>query len=504
MRSRKPAAPDGQRSLFGEILDWMLAPLLFVWPVSIAVTHYFATAVASYPYDQALRENVNAVARQIKFVNGRPQIALPASARAMLRADEIDHVYFHVLNRKGVKLAGDTELPVATDLDYQADELGEIYFREVEAGGQDLRVAYTYVGEPSMPRERWLLVEVGETLEKRSQLANKIIASVILPQFVIIPLAVVLVWFGLSQGLRPLTVLRERIEARAESDMSPIRTRRVPEELQPLIDAFNAMLERMRGNLDAQQRFIADAAHQMRTPLTGLKTQAQLAMRESDPEELKKSLRQIATGVDRAAHLVNQLLTPARAEASDAAQQSLAPLNLDLLLREQVEEWVMRALDKHIDLGYEPAPPSEIMGSAFLLRELVSNLIDNALRYTPADGRVTCRVVVQGDFVTLEVEDNGIGITEEQAALVFERFYRVDGTGTDGSGLGLPIVREIAELHRAAASLRPNPHERGAIARVVFPRYRPPADRPAFDAQIEGELGGRGLPAAHNPPTGFV
>ena len=204
---KKTAAPDGQRSLFGEILDWMLAPLLFVWPLSIAVTHYFASSVATYPYDQALRENVNAIARQVKFANGRPLITLPASARAMLRADEIDRVYFHIVNRKGVKLAGDTELRIAEDLAYQSDELGEIYFREAEVGGQDLRVAYTYVGDPALPREKWLLVEVGETLEKRSQLSNKIIASVILPQFVIIPLAVVLVWFGLSQGLQPLTRL---------------------------------------------------------------------------------------------------------------------------------------------------------------------------------------------------------------------------------------------------------------------------------------------------------
>lgn len=503
MRNRKKAAnPDGQRSLFGEILDWMLAPLLFVWPLSIAVTHFFATSVASYPYDQALRENVSAVARQIKFANGRPMINLPTSARAMLRADEIDSVFFHVVTRRGVRLAGDAELPLAPDMDTQPDEPGEIYFRDAESGGQDLRVAYMYVGDTALARDHWLLVEVGETLEKRSQLANKIIASVILPQFVIIPLAVVLVWFGLSQGLRPLTRLRERIEARPENDLSPIRTRRVPEELQPLIDAFNAMLERMRGNLDAQQRFIADAAHQMRTPLTGLKTQAQLAMRESDPAELKNSLRQIATGVDRAAHLVNQLLTLARAEASNDVQQALVPLDLDQLLRELVEEWVMRALAREIDLGYEASTEAaEILGSRFLLRELMTNLVDNALRYTPAGGHVTARVVVQGDFVTLEIEDSGIGLTEEQAALVFERFYRVDGTGTDGSGLGLAIVREIAERHGADASLRPNVGHSGATARVVFPRYQPPpaSDAPEFDAQIEGEVGFRSP-----PPTDFV
>lgn len=481
---KKTAAPDGQRSLFGEILDWMLAPLLFVWPLSIAVTHYFASSVATYPYDQALRENVNAIARQVKFANGKPLITLPASARAMLRADEIDRVYFHIVNRKGVKLAGDTELRVAEDLAYQSDELGEIYFREAEVGGQDLRVAYTYVGDPALPREKWLLVEVGETLEKRSQLSNKIIASVILPQFVIIPLAVVLVWFGLSQGLRPLTRLRDRIEARREGDLSPIALRRVPEELRPLTEAFNSMLTRMQHNVAAQRRFIADAAHQMRTPLTGLKTQAQLAVRETDPAELRHALRQILMGADRASHLVDQLLSLARAEASGHSQQTLVALDLEHLLREVVETWVVHALEKCIDLGYEPAGTVFIQGNAFLLREMVNNLLDNALRYTPAGGRVTARVVAQGDFALLEIEDSGPGISDEESQKVFDRFYRVEGTDSEGSGLGLAIVREIAEVHQGAASLRPNTRKvredepPGCVARIVFPVYRlqpPPA-----------------------------
>jgi len=482
---RKNAGTDGQRSLFGEILDWMLAPLLFVWPISIAVTHYFANSVASFPYDQALREHVTAISRQIKFVEGRPQIALSGSARALLRSDEIDSVYFHVLAPGGKLLAGDKELPaVAAGQPLARSEPGEVYFRDDDYNGQDLRVAYMYMAEPNMARERWLLVEVGETMEKRSQLSNKIIASVILPQFVIIPLAVVLVWFGLSQGLRPLTRLRERIEARREADLSPIAARRVPEELRPLTEAFNAMLARMHHNMDVQRRFIADAAHQMRTPLTGLKTQAQQAMRESDPAQLRHALTQIATSVDRASHLANQLLALARAEASEHSQQALVPLDLDQLLREIVETWVVRALDRRIDLGYEPAGAANILGNAFLLCEMINNLIDNALRYTPAEGRVTCRVVAQGDFVVLEIEDSGIGISDTDAQLVFDRFYRVDGTGVEGSGLGLAIVREIAELHGAAASLRANTRSAadgkdcGSIARVVFPMHRPPADAP--------------------------
>ncbi len=472
------AASETERSLFGEILDWMLAPLLFVWPLSIAFTHYFANNVANFPYDQALREHVAAIARQVKLVSGKPVLSLPASARALLRADETDSVYFHVVMPNGKLLAGDKDLPMP-EADSRAEEVpSEIYMRDAEFNGQDLRIAYMYLAESDMPRNAWVLIEVGETTEKRTQLANKIVASVILPQFIIIPLAVMLVWFGLSRGLRPLTRLRTTIEARDPGDLSPIATRRVPEELEPLVEAFNAMLERMKRSVEAQQRFVADAAHQMRTPLTGLKTQAQFAIREKDPEALRHALRQIASGVDRAGRLVNQLLTLARTEGGELAQQQHQPLDLAQLIREVVEDWVMIAIDKGIDLGYEAEGQAMINGNAFLLRELAKNLIDNAIRYTPAPGHVTCRLLVNPAFVLLEIEDDGVGVSEEQSELVFERFYRVDDATTEGSGLGLAIVQEIATQHNAHASLRPNPKGKGALARVLFPAWRPPEEPP--------------------------
>lgn len=448
----------------------MLAPLLFVWPISIAVTHYFANNVAGYPYDQGLRQNVSAIARQIRFVDGKPVINLSDSARAILRADEIDKVYFHIVTREKKVLAGDRDLPLPEDLPSLPVDVGDIGFRDAEVNGEDVRIAYQFLAIDNLPPERWLLIEVGETLEKRGQLANKIIASVILPQFIIIPLVVVLVWFGLSQGLRPLTVLRRKIEARREGDLSPISTKRVPEELQPLIEAFNALLERMQANMEAQQRFIADAAHQMRTPLTGLKTQAQIAVRENDPAALRHALHQMAEAADQASHLINQLLALARAEANQGAQ-TLDRLDLDALLRQVIEDWIGQALAHGIDLGYEPmSGQSEIEGNAFLLRELLNNLVDNALRYTPSGGIVTGRIVPMVDALILEIEDSGIGISEADADKVFERFYRAEDTGREGSGLGLAIVREIAELHGATAVLRPNPKGRGSIARVVFPR----------------------------------
>lgn len=457
----------------------MLAPLLFVWPLSIAFTHYFANNVANFPYDQALREHVAAIARQVKLVNGKPMLTLPASTRALLRADETDSVYFHVVTRDGKLLAGDKDLPMPTRALDAEIIAGEIYLRDAEFNGQDLRFAYTYLAEAKMPKDSWVVVEVAETTEKRNQLANKIVASVILPQFIIIPLAVMLVWFGLSRGLRPLTRLRKMIEARDPADLSPIATRRVPEELEPLVEAFNEMLERMKKNVEAQQRFVADAAHQMRTPLTGLKTQAQFAIRETDPDALRHALRQIAMGVDRAGRLVNQLLTLARTEGGgEPSQQKHEPLDLAVLIREIVEDWVMVAIEKGIDLGYESDRPAMIMGNAFLLRELAKNLLDNALRYTPSGGHVTCRILVNANAVVLEVEDNGVGISEDESELVFERFYRVNDAASEGSGLGLAIVQEIAMQHDSKASLRPNANGRGAVARVTFAAWRPPPPAP--------------------------
>jgi two-component system sensor histidine kinase TctE len=468
LKSRK-TRPEN-RSLFGEVLDWMLAPLLFVWPVSIAATNFFANSVAAFPYDQNLREQVAAIARLVQVDRGRVEINLPRSTRTLLRSDEIDQVYFHVVQRDGKRLAGDNDLPLAVDLTTQPDEPGEVHFRNAEIHGQDLRIAYQYVSDPTLPRNRWVLVEVGETLEKRVQLSNRIVASVIVPQFVIIPLAVILVWFGLTKGLAPLIRLRAKIESRRPGDVSEISTRGVPDELVPLIDAFNALIERTRKNMLAHQRFIADAAHQLRTPLAGLKMQAQLALRETDPSALRDALANIATGVDRSNRMVSQMLAMARAEALD--RQSFVRVDVTALARQLAEDWFARAAGKGIDLGFEADEGAAVFGSEFLLREMLSNLIDNAVRYTPAGGQVTLRVLPLGDFVLVEVVDSGIGISEADAELVFEPFYRVDDSHSEGSGLGLAIVRQIADMHRADVSLRPSNEGQGTVARLVFPAFR--------------------------------
>ena len=475
----------------------MLAPLLFVWPLSIVVTYHYAMSVAANPFDQTLRENTLAISRQVQFTDGpMPAVSFSRSAHALLRADETDVVYYHVISSDGKLIHGDRELPPPIPMQRPKLPENQVGFRDAEFGGEELRIAYTIVTAPDNPKQ-WVLVEVGESLEKRRQLINQIVASVILPQFFIVPVVVVLVWFGLAQGLRPLQFLKSRIASRDEHDLSPMTVRRLPEEIQPLVEAFNDLLDRMRDNLEVQQRFIADAAHQLKTPLTALKTQAQLAMYEEDSEGLKGSLQRIGSSVDRASHLVSQLLTLARAESTSDVQGDTR-VDLAALVREVAEEWVLPAAQKHLELDFEaPAGGVPVFGNAFLLREMVSNLIDNAIRYTTGTatdpGQIHVRVmdvrdvphlsrteentlIKQADrWAVLEVEDTGVGLTEAQAELVFERFYRVDDAKTSGSGLGLSIVREIALYHHGWAHLVPNnllkQGATGVTARVRLPFY---------------------------------
>jgi two-component system sensor histidine kinase TctE len=315
-----------------------------------------------------------------------------------------------------------------------------------------------------------VLVQVAETRNKRSDLASRVVTGVLLPQFAIIPLAVVLVWVGLTRGIAPLNRLQSLIRRRRPTDLSPIVPASVPEEVRPLIIAFNDMMARLEENLQAQQRFIADAAHQMRTPLTGLRMQTELALLESDPEQLRNSLTQIADSTERAGHLINQLLSLARAEASFEKLYAVEPVDVEAMVREVGQELFPRALAKGIDLGVEGSGQGmQVEGNPVLLREMVKNLMDNAIKYTPRGGSVTARTRHAGAPI-FEVEDTGEGIPEADRERVFERFYRVLGSGADGSGLGLPIVREIAELHRATVSLSPNPEGQGTVAQVVFPR----------------------------------
>ena len=472
---------SGQRSLFGEILDWMLVPLLLLWPMSLGLTGVVAQGLANRPYDRALGETARLLANQIGFepaAGATPRVRLRSPGVVeLLGSDEEDDVHFQVLGLDGTLAEGDRELPVP-----EAEKVGTgtAVFRDDTMREEPVRVAALWVPLPGDPEGRAVLVQVAETLGKRSRLSTEIIKGVILPQFVILPLAVLLVWLALARGIRPLSVLQQRIRARPADDLSPIDERAAPEELMPLVASINGLLERLDQSMAAQKHFIADAAHQLKTPLAGLRMQAEIAVREidagqRDPKALKASLEQIALSSQRAAHAVNQLLAMARAE--DRAQ-ALRRESVDLasLTQEVVRDLVPKALERRIDLGYEGAQPGEaprILAQPVLLGELVRNLLDNALQYTPAGGSATARVLPDpfGQVVVLQVEDSGPGVPEAERELIFQPFYRALGTGVDGTGLGLAIVQEIAQQHGAQVAVddaHPRPLPPGARPGALF------------------------------------
>jgi two-component system sensor histidine kinase TctE len=468
-----------QSSLFGEILDWMLTPLLLLWPISLVLTWLVAQSIAGKPFDRALEYNVGALAQLITVSNNRLQFNLPLPARELLRADDSDTVYYQVLGAQGEFLSGERDLPLPPE--EEKIVFGEVHLRDDEVHDTAVKVAYTWV-KPTIPGAKPALVQVAETMEKRSVLATEIVKGVMLPQFVILPLAVLLVWLALVQAIKPLNRLEERIRARRPDDLSPIDAQAVPLEVAPLVYSVNDLLMRLQESIATQKRFLADAAHQLKTPLAGLRMQADLAQRAgATADELKQSLRHIGRSSIRATHTVNQLLALARAESSGSAMPR-TPCDLADLTMSVVRDSVPRALDKHIDLGYEGAQPGatggQLAGNPTLLKELIRNLVDNAINYTPSSleqpGVITARVLTDpfGQTLVLQVEDSGPGVAEAERELIFQPFYRTLGTEADGTGLGLPIVLEIAHQHHATVELedtRPGHVPPGARFNVRFP-----------------------------------
>jgi two-component system sensor histidine kinase TctE len=448
-----------RRSLFGEILDWMLTPLLLLWPISLALTWLVAQDIAGKPFDRALEFNVQALAKFVMVKNNQVQFNLTGPAREILRADDTDLVYYQVRGARGEYLAGEHDLPAPPDDEKAVD--GEVRLREDKINGEDVRVAHTWIRVDVKSDNKaggQVLVQVAETLEKRKTLATEIVKGTMVPQFVTLPLAVLLVWLALVRGIKPLAQLEKRIRARKPDDMSPLDDTAVPEEVAPLVSSINDLLSRLKVSLTTQKRFLADAAHQLKTPLAGLRMQADLAQRETNADELKKSLKHIGKSSIRATHTVNQLLALARAEATG---RSLPKQSLDLvsIASEVMADSVPRALEKQIDMGYDGPEPgglsTQLEGNPTLLKELVRNLLDNAIAYTPEKGQVTLRLMADSlsGVLVLLVEDSGPGIPASERELVFQPFYRALGTNVDGSGLGLAIVVEIANQHEAEVSI---------------------------------------------------
>lgn len=468
-----------QRSLFGEILDWMLTPLLLLWPLSLALTWFVAQGIASKPFDRALEFNLQALTQFVVTKDDKVSFNLTPQARDLLKADDSDLVYYQLRDAKLGVISGEADFPPPPDTD--APAAGRVLLRDDQVRGDEVRVAYTWLERHHDPSQL-VLMQVAETKGKRSTLATEIIKGVMVPQFVILPLAVLLVWLALVRGIRPLSELEQKIRARKPDDLSPIEETSIPQEVGPLVSSINDLLTRLTASLTTQKRFLADAAHQLKTPLAGLRMQAELAQRDTDPLEIRSSLQQIAHSSTRATHTVNQLLALARAETTGRTLPT-AQIDLAQLVTGVVRDSVPRALEHGIDLGYEgPDEMPEIClmdGNPTLLQEMTRNLVDNAINYSGRGGVVTARVLFDrfSGVQILQVEDNGPGIPENERELVLQPFYRALGTNVDGSGLGLAIVHEIAQQHGAVVMMEdahPESPRRGLRVSIRFAARRSP------------------------------
>jgi two-component system, OmpR family, sensor histidine kinase TctE len=469
-----------QRSLFGEILDWMLTPLLLLWPLSLALTWFVAQSIASKPFDRALEFNLQALTQFVVTKDDKVSFNLTPQARDLLKADDSDQVYYQLKDLRQGVISGEPDFP-PPPADVEVPTAGRILLRDDLVRGDEVRVAYTWLERHNDP-SHLVLMQVGETKGKRSTLATEIIKGVMVPQFVILPLAVLLVWMALVRGIRPLSDLEQKIRARKPDDLSPIEEFAIPQEVAPLVSSVNDLLARLTTSLTTQKRFLADAAHQLKTPLAGLRMQAELAQRETNPQEIHSSLQQIARSSTRATHTVNQLLALARAETTGRTLPT-AQIDLAQLVTGVVRDSVPRALEHGIDLGYEgPDEMPEIClmdGNPTLLQEMSRNLVDNAINYSGRGGVVTARVLFDrfSGVQILQVEDNGPGIPENERELVLQPFYRALGTNVDGSGLGLAIVHEIAQQHGAVVMMEdahPEGPRRGLRVSIRFAARKSP------------------------------
>jgi two-component system sensor histidine kinase TctE len=450
-----------------QLIAWLMPPLLALWLVGAFLAYYFVVDFANRVYDRWLLDSAVSLAQQVRVQSGKVSADLPAAVLRILEYDAVDRIFFRVVGSDGSVVLEQGQIPDPPSKSPQP------VFYDGQTDGASVRiVALRVVGSGGSAQ-----VQVAETLVKRHTLTNEILAVMLLSQLLLIGTAGALIWYGVGRGLGPLDRLRGDILRRSHQDLSPLETSHVPAEVAPLVKALNELFGRLDRAVAGQNRFIADAAHQLRTPLAGLKTQAELAMREDDPVAMRAALERVRAAVDRSTRLVNQLLALARADHSHEQPLPVASLEVNRLARDTSAEWVGKALDSQLDLGFETSQdPLYIQGSAELLHEMLDNLIDNALRYTPAGGSVTVRVAQRGQGCLLEIEDTGPGIVPAERERVLERFYRGEGTQGEGSGLGLAIVREIANLHAATIEIGEGTQGRGTCVRVDFPAAAPFAD----------------------------
>ncbi|UTY58488.1 sensor histidine kinase [Massilia sp. erpn] len=475
---RKAGAPQALGSLRGQLLRWLLLPLILLEALNAVSVYRNALDAADMAYDRSLLASTRALAERVSIVGGKVVADVPYVALDSFETDTLGRIYYKVTGIRGETVSGYADLPpVPPNVPRSENYPALVRFYHADYNGQPIRIAALLQPVYDDTMRGIALIQVGETLDARRGLSNQILFDTLLWQAIVLAAAALLVWFAVRLVLRPLMRLKIAVESREVSDLSDLDPALVHKEVRPLVAAMNASMTRIQNLIAGQRRFIADASHQLRTPLTVLKTQAELAQRElergkdgGNQATLREIVRSIAGTTDSTVHLANRLLMLARIEHSGGAAPE--PVALRAMVQQVALEFALNAVNRRIDLALEGEQEAIVQGQALLLHELVANLVDNALRYTPSGGQVTLRVRQDGAGAMLEVEDSGPGIPAAEREKVFSPFYRASAaleTNPGGAGLGLAIVRDIAELHRASLELDDAASGSGLLIRLRFP-----------------------------------
>jgi len=450
------------RSLRKALLLWLLLPASLALIAFLPLAYHLVYRSATEALDQALADTSMALVPHLDLVNGEPRFVFPPAAEQVLRADRVDAIYYLILGPHERFVAGDAGLP-HTPPD-EREIAGDRVIFNSHFRGDRVRVMAIHrlvSGEP-------FVFITAETTRKRDQIKIDLAFALTLPLLFFACATGFTIWFGVRHSLLPVEGIRRALHGMEHRALRPLDALAAPLEIRPLVTEFNQVLDRLEQAAAAQQRFVANAAHQLRTPLAGIRTQLELLQREADADERETRIRQSIGAIERLGHLINQMLVLIAAEPGGRHDSLAGTVDLPELIRERSPEWIRLAEARHLDLGFE-LQPAHLTGDRLLLGEMIANLVVNALNYTPAQGEITLRCRTQGSQSIIEVEDNGPGIPPEARQRVFERFFRLPAASRPGSGLGLAIVREIAHGAGGEVEILDPPGGRGTLLRVSLP-----------------------------------